>query len=161
MGSAAWAALFTIAALSHAVRLWLWQPYRTVHNPLLMMLPFAYAWIPVSLGLRALVHVAGIAPAAPTHALTIGAISGLMLAMMTRSALGHTGRKLAAGWAEISAFTLLQLAAVVRVVATLLAPGTYRQAVLASGTLWTLAFAAFLVRYWAILTRPRIDGQPG
>jgi len=153
--------LLALSASAHAWRLWLWQPYRTMHNMLLLMLPLAYAWIPLSLAIRSAAWPLGIPAAAATHALTIGAIGGLMLAMMTRSALGHTGRKLVAGWAESSAFVLVQTAAVVRVTASAVATPYYREAVIASGALWTLAFAVFLMRYWRILTRPRIDGLPG
>jgi len=156
-----WTVLLTVAAISHAIRLYLWQPHLTVHNPLLSMLPAAYLWIPVSLAIRAGVHGLDIPPAAATHALTIGAISSLMMAMMTRSALGHTGRKLAAGWAESTAFLLLQAAAVIRIVAVMAPTRFYREAVIVSGILWSLAFAAYLLRYWTILTRPRIDGLPG
>ena len=156
-----WVILLVTAAVAHGIRLVLWQPQRTIHNMLLCMLPLAYVWIPVSLALRATVQVWGISAAAPTHALTIGAISSLMLAMMTRSALGHTGRNLSAGWAETSAFLLLQLAAVVRVGATFIPAPYYRDAVFTACILWLLAFTAFLLRYWAILTRPRIDGRPG
>ena len=80
---------------------------------------------------------------------------------MMRSALGHSGRALVAGPAEISAFVLLQLSAVVRVLAAPLLPGAYREAMIVAGVLWMLAFAVFLFRYWPILTRPRIDGRPG
>ncbi len=156
-----WMILLAVAAVAHAIRLWLWQPYRTIHNTLLCMLPLAYAWIPVSLVLRAAAQMWSLPTAASTHALTIGAIASLMLAMMTRSALGHTGRKLSAGWSEKSAFVLLQLAAVTRVGAAFIPGQFYREAVIAAGTLWALAFAAFLMRYWSILTRPRIDGRPG
>jgi uncharacterized protein involved in response to NO len=153
--------LFAIAAAAHGIRLLLWQPQRTVHNPLLWMLPVAYGWIPISLALRAVEQASGAPAAAAVHALTLGAISSLMLAMMARSALGHTGRELRAGWIEISAFLLIQLAAIIRVAATLIPPVYYRGAVILSGTLWTLAFALFLSRYWGYLTRPRIDGRPG
>ncbi len=78
-----------------------------------------------------------------------------------RSALGHTGRPLVAGRAEISVFVLLQLAAIIRVLASAVPAVAYREAMIFSGVLWTLAFAAFLYRYWVILTRPRIDGRPG
>jgi len=159
--SSAWAVLFALAAVAHGVRLVLWQPHRTLHNMLLCMLPAAYAWIPVSLALRAAGQVWGISPGAATHALTIGAIASLMMAMMTRSALGHTGRKLSAGWTETSAFLLLQFAAIVRVGATFVPGLYYSNAVITAGFLWLLAFATFLLRYWAILTRPRIDGKPG
>jgi uncharacterized protein involved in response to NO len=161
LASAGWGMLFALAAAAHAIRLWLWQPQRTVHNPLLWMLPVAYSWIPISLALRAAEEISGVPAAAAVHALTLGAISSLMLAMMARSALGHTGRELRAGWIEISAFLLIQLAAFIRVGATLIPPLYYRDAVILSGTLWSLAFALFLSRYWGFLTRPRIDGRPG
>jgi len=156
-----WAVLLSIAALAHAVRLWLWQPWRTAHNLLLFMLPAAYAWISASLALRAVAQLSIVSTVAATHALAIGAVAGLMLAMMTRSALGHTGRELKAGWAETAAFVLVQLSAITRIAATTAAPAFHREALTASGILWSCAFAVFLIRYWAILTRPRIDGAPG
>jgi uncharacterized protein involved in response to NO len=159
--AAGWGMLLALAFVAHGVRLWLWQPQHTVHNPLLWMLPVAYSWIPVSLALRAAGEISGVPAAAAVHALTLGAISSLMLAMVARSALGHTGRELRAGWIEISAFLLIQLAAFIRVAATLIPPVYYRDAVILSGTLWSLAFALFLSRYWGFLTRPRIDGRPG
>ena len=161
LAGAGWGMLLGLAAVAHGIRLFLWQPQRTMHNPLLWMLPVAYSWIPISLALRAVEHASGAPAAAAVHALTLGAISSLMLAMMARSALGHTGRELRAGWVEISAFLLIQLAAIIRVAATLIPPFYYRGAVILSGTLWALAFALFLSRYWGYLTRPRIDGRPG
>lgn len=159
--SGAWLALLVVAAFSHAIRLALWDPHRTVRNPLLLMLPVAYAWLPIALSLRALGQIGLVLPAAAVHAFTIGAMSSLMVAMMTRSALGHTGRPLVAGFAEISAFLILQLAAVVRVLAGSVAPEFYRGAVTVSGALWMLAFCIVLFHYWPMLTRPRIDGRPG
>ncbi len=156
-----WLSLLTTAALAHGVRLFLWQPQRSYRNPLLWMLPVAYAWIPLSLALRAAAEVSAIPPVAAIHALTLGAMSSLMMAMMTRSALGHTGRPLHAGWVEIAAFVLLQLAACVRVFAGLLWPELYRETIVLAAALWSLAFAVFLFRYWPMLTRPRVDGLPG
>ena len=156
-----WLVLLMTAALAHGARLLLWQPQRSYRDPLLWMLPVAYAWIPISLVLRAATYVTAVPPAAAIHALTLGAMSSLMMAMMTRSALGHTGRKLTAGPIEIAAFVLLQLAAVVRVFAGLLWPELYRDSVLIAAVLWCLAFALFLYRYLPMLLRPRIDGLPG
>lgn len=156
-----WTSILGVAALSHTVRLALWAPQRTIKQPLLFMLPVAYAWLPVALALGVLAHLGAVPRAIPVHALTIGAMSGLMMAMMMRSALGHSGRGLSAGWAEIAAFVTLQLAALVRVFGALLVPGFYRNAVIASGALWTLAFIVFVIAYWPVLTRPRIDGRPG
>jgi uncharacterized protein involved in response to NO len=125
------------------------------------MLPVAYAWLPVSLLLRA-TAVLELAPfSAAFHALTVGAIASLMMAMMTRSSLGHSGRSLVAGKAEIAAFVLLQLSAVVRVIGASILTSFYRELLVVSGVLWTAAFAVFLWRYAPILTQPRIDGRPG
>lgn len=156
-----WFVLLTIAAVAHLARLGLWQPLRTRHNALLLMLPLAYLWIPVSLALRAVSQISDLPIAASTHALTIGAMSSLMMAMMTRSALGHSGRALKATWVENGVFWLLQLTAIIRVGATLGPVIMYRNAMLVSALLWTLAFAIFVVGYWKILTRPRVDGKPG
>lgn len=157
----AWLIVFVVAAVGQGVRLLLWQPFRARGNPLLWMLPIAYAWLPISLALRALELQSMVPAGAAIHALTIGAIASLMLAMMMRSALGHSGRPLVAGPAEVGAFVLLQLSAIVRVLAATVAPGSYREAMTTTGVLWTLAFAVFVSRYWPILTRPRIDGRPG
>ncbi|MDH3350903.1 MAG: NnrS family protein, partial [Gammaproteobacteria bacterium] len=161
MSRTVWLVLLVTAAVGHTIRLALWQPLRARANPLLWMLPAAYAWLPVYLALRAMSLLDITVMSASVHALTVGAIASLMVAMMARSALGHTGRALVAGWAEISAFALLQVAAIVRVVASSFASGVYREAMIVSAMLWTMAFAVFLYRYWPILTRPRIDGRPG
>jgi uncharacterized protein involved in response to NO len=157
----AWFALFFIAAIAHGIRLWRWDAHPGYRNALLSMLPIAYLWIPAALGLRALAALALVPPSAAIHALTIGAMTSLMLAMMMRSALGHTGRSLLAGPIEIAAFTLLQLAAVARIMATVVAPDHYNNLVTWSGALWLLAFALFLWRYGPMLMRARIDGKSG
>ena len=148
-------------ALAHAVRLALWQPWRTFATPLVWSLHAAYAWIVVHFALRAL-SAAGLVDASlALHALTVGAIGGLTLAMMTRTARGHTGRPLKADAWETSAYLLVQLAALARVGGGLLLPGLYVATVIASAMLWSLAFAIYAVRYWPILSRPRVDGKPG
>jgi uncharacterized protein involved in response to NO len=156
-----WLVLFAVAALAHGVRLFFWQPFRTYDNPLLWMLPVAYAWLPIALGLRALAQLSVIPPGAAVHALTLGAIASLMVAMMMRSALGHSGRPLVARPFDVGVFVVLQLAAILRVFGSSAVPQLYRDIMITSGLLWTLAFCVFLIRYWAILTRPRIDGRPG
>lgn len=153
--------LLVIAAVSHAYRLALWQPQLTVRNPLLWMMPVAYSWLPVAFFLRALAQYSVVGEAEWIHALTTGAISGLMLAMMMRSSLGHTGRPLVANGMDMTAFLMLQLAAIIRVAAGLFATELYQPVVIASGVIWILAFGVFLTRYLPMLMQPRIDGRPG
>jgi uncharacterized protein involved in response to NO len=103
-----------------------------------------------------------LAPAAlATHALTVGAVGGLTLGMMTRTSRGHTARLLVAGRAEVAAYVLVEAAAVVRVLVPLFAPGLYAASVALSAALWAAAFVVFTAVYYPILSRPRLDGQPG
>lgn len=150
--------LFSVGALAQVLRLWLWNPLATRREALLWVLPLSYAWIAVALALRASsVMVESVSPALATHALGVGAMSGLMLAMMTRSALGHTGRALEGGAIEAAMFLLIQAAAALRVFLPLLWPEGYQTSLYASASCWTAAFALFLLRYLGILTRPRLD----
>ena len=96
-----------------------------------------------------------------THALTIGAIGGLTLGMMTRTSRGHTARPLKVGSWEVACYVLVHAAAVVRVVLPLVAPGAYAAWIALSAALWCTAFAIFTAVYYPILSRPRLDGQPG
>jgi uncharacterized protein involved in response to NO len=161
VGGVVLAGVAVAAAALHLARLWLWHPWRTLRTPLVWVLHAAYAWIPVHLALRAVSEMGWIPAPLATHALTIGAIGGMTIGMMTRTARGHTGRPLVADGAEVIAYALVHLAAVVRVLVPLAIPVAYFWAVVASGVMWSLAFALYFVRYWPILTKPRIDGKPG
>jgi len=153
--------VLAFAALAHALRLALWQPWRTGPNAMVWILHVAYAWIVVHLALRALAVEGLVAQPLALHALAIGAIGSLTIGMMTRTARGHTGYPLRAGKAEVACFLLIQLAAVLRVFGAMLLPGSYVETVIASGALWAAAFATYAICYWPILTRARIDGRPG
>jgi uncharacterized protein involved in response to NO len=153
--------LALVAAFAHAWRLALWRPWRTAHTPLVWVLQAAYAWIPIHLVLRALSAQGWIAPQFAIHALTIGAIGGMTIGMMTRTARGHTARPLRVdGW-EVACYVLLQAAAIVRVFGGLAWTSAYIGTVIASAVCWSAAYAIYAVRYWPILTRPRLDGKPG
>ena len=153
--------LFAVACVAHTVRLAFWAPLRTRGDALLLMLPLAYAWLPAYLGLRALAGLGIGTPAAAIHALTIGAMGGLMVAMMMRSALGHTGRELRAGRPEVTIFFLIQVGALIRVSSAVAFPAWQVSATILSGILWTLGFGLLFITYWPKLTQPRIDGKPG
>jgi uncharacterized protein involved in response to NO len=159
------AALITIialtAALAHAARLYLWQPWRTLRTPLVWVLHAAYAWIVVYLVLRASAALGLVAEALALHALTIGAIGGMTLGMMTRTARGHTGRPLVADRYEIAAFVLVLCAALIRVFGGMIFPDAYLGTLIGSGICWSLAFTLYAIRYWPVLSRARLDGKPG
>ena len=149
------------AALLHAIRLAMWAPWATRGRPILWILHVSYAWVVAHLALRGLGEFGFVSPLLATHALTIGAIGGLTLGMMTRTSRGHTARPLKVGPWEIAAYVLVQGAALVRVFVPILVRQLYVGSVIASAALWCAAFAIFTVVYIPILTRPRLDGQPG
>jgi uncharacterized protein involved in response to NO len=150
-----------LGALAHGVRLHLWQPWRTLGTPLVWILHAAYLWIVMHLALRGLLAAGLLAGSFATHALTVGAIGGLTLGMMTRTARGHTGRVLVADGFELAMFVLVQLAAIVRVFGGIVSPALYAASVQLSALLWAAAFGLYAIRYWPVLTRPRLDGKPG
>lgn len=150
-----------IAACAHALRLAGWQGLRTLKEPIVWVLHLAYAWLPVGLALKAL-HLGGGVPWAMQwlHALTMGAIAMIVVAVVTRASLGHTGRALAVSPVTATAYVLLAIAAVLRVFGPVAAMD-YEWTLRVSGALWIAAFALLLSVYAPILLRPRIDGRPG
>ena len=90
--------------------------------------------------------------------MTIGAMAGLILAMIARVSLGHTGRALEPPAGMTLAFILLNLACLSRVLLVLLLPFA---ALWLAGVCWTLAFGLYAWRYGPMLLKSRVDGHPG
>jgi uncharacterized protein involved in response to NO len=155
------ATIAAAACVAHAWRWCLWRPQRTLRVPLVWVLHLAYAWIPLHLALRALADLGLIAPTLAVHALTAGAIGGLVIGMMTRTARGHTARPLRADGFDVTCYVLVALAAVLRVVVPLAVPAVTFAAVLAAALLWSAGFGLYALRYWPALSRARLDGRPG
>ena len=138
-----------------------WQGWRSLGEPIVWVLHAAYLWLPTGLALKAIFLATG-APWASQwlHALTMGAAAMMVVAVITRAALGHTGRPLVVASSVALAYGLLIAAVLVRVFLTSLS--MYREwAVWVSGLLWIAAFAVIVTTYAPILLRPRIDGKPG
>lgn len=154
------AALF--AALVLVVRMSGWQTLRTLRDPLVWSLHLGYAWVAIGLGCIGLADLFWLVPwTSGVHALTAGAFGTMILAVMTRAALGHTGRPLQAPRGIPEAYLLVTAGALLRTTAPVLLPYNLLAALAVAGALWAAAFALFLAVYVPILTRPRIDGAPG
>ncbi len=151
-----------VTGLAAAVRSTRWGFTHTLRDPLLCVLHVGHAWLAVGLILRAVSPWGpGLVSLGATHALGLGVIGTLTLAMMARVALGHTGRPRAANAATTVAFGLVVTAGVVRVGGSIALPGLYVWTLIASGVLWTLAFSLYLTVFTPILLSPRPDGKPG
>ena len=159
--SAISAPLLALAAAMQLARLAAWKPWRTRSRPILWILHLSYAWIPVGFLLLAMSLLGWIAASAGIHALAIGATGGLIIGMVTRTARGHTGRPLLASPIEVAAYSLVMLAAVLRVFVPLLAPQFLVASVITATLAWSLAFALYLARYTPWLLRARLDGKDG
>ncbi len=144
-----------IAALVHAYRLSHWHAFTTISNPLLFVLHVAYAWLPVGYTLLGCAVFGWLfTPTSALHALTMGAIGSTVLAVMTRVALGHTGRPLQAARATVMAYWILMLTVLSRVLESVSgADPMLMMDISAIG--WMMAFAIFIWVYWPILTRAK------
>lgn len=155
-------ALAAVAAGLTLARLAGWYGWRTRGQPILAILHLGYLWVPVGLALKALSLLAAIPFAAAwVHALTLGAFGTMILAVMSRAALGHTGRDIVAAPATVLAYGLVTLAALARVFLTGLGDWAYQPALMLAGFGWLAAFTLFTLVYAPILVGPRADGRPG
>lgn len=154
-----------IAALAAAgvngLRLCLWRGWLTWREPLLWILHLGYTWLVVSLALRGLSHFyPALPPSLWQHALALGCIATLILGVMSRVAMGHTGRPLRLPLAGVVMYWAIIAATLLRLLAAL-GWMDYRSGVTLSAGCWILAFGLFVVFYAPILCHPRADGRPG
>lgn len=153
------ATLALAASIAMLVRLAGWQPRRTLRVPLLWILHVSYGWIGIGFFLLALAALGLVSASAAFHALAVGSMAGLILGMMTRTTLGHTGRLLKAGRVEFCLYLLIQLGALARVAAAL--GGAQLVLLTVAAVCWSAAFLLFAIKYAPYLYRPRIDGREG
>jgi uncharacterized protein involved in response to NO len=121
----------------------------------------SYAWIPAGLALLALNAYGVVSAGASVHAFSVGTIGGMILAMVTRTALGHTGRLLVAGRAETAAYVLVHMAAGLRLMAAFASDTAYTRLIEASAALWCAAFLIYFATYLPRLLTSRVDAKPG
>lgn len=153
------APLFLAVAGGHLLRLARWYDKAIWRVPLLWSLHLAMLWLVVAtLGLG-LWHAGLLASASPAlHGLTIGAMSGLILAMIARVTLGHTGRPLQLPTGIAWAFVLFNLGCVARV---FIYPVSPLLGLALASSCWTLSLALYAWRYAPMLLSARVDGHPG
>ena len=148
--------------------LWLasvWGLVQSLKNRLLAMLHIGFLWLGLAYLLGGAAQWLGWLQGAPVldlgvlHALSMGCLASLMLAMVTRVSCGHSGRALVADPVTWCLFWLLQLATVLRIAAAV--PGTPAGLLLAAALLWAAAMAVWGTRLAGWYGRLRSDGRPG
>lgn len=156
----AWVAL--AAAVVHFVRWLRWRPWVTPRIPLLWSLHLSYVFLPIGFLVLFLHRYVGtVSYSNVLHWLLVGAMGNMMLAMMSRVSLGHTGRDLKPAGILTVAFLALIAAAVIRGLGVGVWQQHYMASLDAAAFFWLLGFVIFTVIYWPVLARPRADGKPG
>lgn len=145
--------------------LWRWWPRRPMPG-LLRVLFVGYAWLSVAMALFVLqslwlaLNGELILNRAPLHALAVGMFGSLLVAMVTRVTMGHSGRPLELGRIALYAFVAMQFVALIRIAAEI--PGfPYLDLVQVAACGWLVAFLPWVLHSAWIYLRPRRDGRPG
>ncbi|MEP4485123.1 MAG: NnrS family protein [Halioglobus sp.] len=152
---------FVTAGLVHGIRAFRWRIWVSFRTPLVWSLHLSYWCIVLGLILYGISEVSSaVTRPQAIHTLTVGAMGTMILSMISRVSLGHTGRALQVGWVMSGAFALILSAFVVRVFGSLWIDNYVDQIVVAA-FFWVLGYGCFTVFYAAMLIGPRVDGKPG
>jgi len=153
-------ALLIIAAVFQGWRFCRWRFWTTGRVPLLWSLHAAYAFIPLGMVLIAASNwLDDLTLSTARHSILVGAIGAMILSMMARVSLGHTGRALNPHKIMSLAFLLIIVAGLLRSLGVWLASEIDLLSLAAIG--WILAYLIFALAYWPVLSRARIDGKAG
>lgn len=146
----------------HCIRISGWYTYGIWKKPLLWVLLLSYGSMIVGFALKVAVFVFGLSPYLAVHAFGFGGLGMLTIGMMSRVALGHTGRNVFDPPAALFwMFAILFTGAVIRVLAPLVDPSHHVVWIGLSQGLWIISFSMFLYIYFPMLIRPRVDGRVG
>ena len=147
------------SSVVHALRMRRYHTLKTFDDPLVWILHAGYGWLIIGLGLLSLTGLRLLEIPAVIHALTAGCIGSMILGMICRVTLGHTGRELKAGHLTALSFFAIQIAALMRVFGPLLMPGYITEWIIGSAVLWGGCYGIYLWAYTPMLFATRPDGQ--
>jgi len=154
--------LLIIAGIFQTMRWLRWRPWITLGVPLLWSIHISIKFIAYGLIILGLSYLIAEIPSNHIwHLLTVGGMGGLILAMISRVSLGHTGRPLSPPKAMTLAYILITLASLIRALGPWALPEKTLLFIDISGTFWLLAFGIFVVTYGPMLMSARKDGRPG
>ncbi|MCA0872486.1 NnrS family protein [Seohaeicola saemankumensis] len=138
-----------------AVRLARWRGLWTLNQPILWSLHLGLSLLALGLVLWGAAQWGIGGEVAAVHMLGIGCVGTMTLAVMSRAALGHSGRALVAPRPVAVAYGLMVLAALARW-AGAAADGLYLPLMELAAGLWSLAFVLFVLALWPALTGPKV-----
>jgi uncharacterized protein involved in response to NO len=152
-------------------QLWQWKVWRPKPFIIQSVLHWALLWFPVSFLLSAVTSLAEwlqgdrwlMAEQAALHALVVGGFGTLLLGMVTRVTLGHSGRAIHTDAYTNVLLVAFQIVPLMRVTSGFLSEffPVFSHGAHASGFAWVLFFTLWAWRYLPIYLQPRVDGKPG
>jgi len=153
-----WLSIFYfIFAAANLIRFSFWEFKKTLKVPILWIMHVGYFWITLGLAFKGLAILGVMPRSIASHALTAGALGLLILGMLTRVALGHTGRVVNANfWIHLS-YHLMICSAVVRVFCVWIWPVHTTLWLNISGGLWISVMIIYLINYFKILVSPALE----
>jgi len=162
INSAAISILAALLFVLNLLRVSNWYSHAIWSKPLLWILILAYSFITLGFLLKAVAYVTDMSELIILHLFAVGGVSLITLGMMSRVALGHTGRNVFDPPAVVFwIFVSIVLAVIFRVLFPMFFGGYYLQWILLSQLFWIVAFTIFCISYSVMLLKPRIDGRPG
>ncbi|HEC59272.1 hypothetical protein LCGC14_0635710 [marine sediment metagenome] len=152
--------LLLLAGLFHLVLLYSWHHKLIWTMSLLWSLHLAYLGMAIGLILLGISDLTNtIAFVDILHIVAITAIADMILSMMSRVSLGHTGRPLKPNKTMSISFAFIFLAGIIRMLAPQSSDPLFF--IMISGGLWITSFMIFIYFYFPILYKPRLDGRLG
>ena len=165
----AWTVLvIAVEMVLGGVLLWLavvWGLVQSMKIRLLAMLHLGFVWLGIALLYSAasqaiwLLTGQALLGLGALHALSMGFLGSLMLAMVTRVSCGHGGRSLVADDLVWAMFWALQVAVLLRLAAAVQGAPAWLTPMAALA--WAVVVTAWALRYANWYGRPRTDGKPG
>ncbi|ABM02483.1 Heme/copper membrane protein of NnrS family protein [Psychromonas ingrahamii 37] len=150
------AVIFFVAASANALRVFRWKSWVTFKTPLVWSLHLSYWCIAIGLLMIGLSEItASVSHSQAIHTLTIGAMASMILAMISRVSLGHTGRNMVVGKVMTMAFIALILAFIMRVFGSYWV-ANYSHVISIAIGFWVIGYGCFVALYFPILTKPRL-----
>lgn len=149
------AAALGLAGVLALVQIVSWKPLAVRGNALLWILYVGYSSIGIGLLMAALQYAGVDLPRVlPVHTIAMAGFSVMIIGMVTRTALGHTGRPLATDRTIRASYWLMLIAVALRLAAIAATPASVALLYMAAGA-WIVSLGLYLWQFTPILIRPR------
>ncbi len=160
-GESVWVFSTAVALFLNIFRILNWRLIRSFNVKILFVLYVAYLWLPIHFALNLATHFLYLPKLGNPniHALTFGCMGLMIIGIIHRVSLGHTGRAIRGNATSHFAYLLLGVGAVTRVFGPIVSPSNYIFWIKLSGVFWIVSFLMIGIVIVPMLLTARIDGK--